>query len=413
MALASGDAVRAQAKVSILMLTEAGEAFRQLTDVLDAVEGVVCNRHSLDEDAWQSVINCAADMIIIDMCDVDRTTCHLLGKVAAACGSECRMVGVGAAHDPEAIQCLEKMDVLAVGSLPSAQRDILMFCNQLLNERRSCAVQVQSSGNILCSFMSAKGGSGSTTIAVNVAANLARRFEAKACLIDLDVGYGGCAHLLDIKPRHYVTDMLECVGGMDEDKFPGLFSTHSSGVDVLASPPNPLKKNEKIDPSLVAEILELATKCYEITIVDLPRSTEEWAAEVIRRADRKFLIIQNSLSALREVRLINNAFVSLGINPDDIELIVNRAMSRFPSLSTSDIKKNTGCKVMHKIRNDYAAVSVSSDIGEPLGGSFWRSDMLEDVQELARKIWVQHPNSEKYRGHMIRKIMNFTKRKSG
>ena len=84
-------------------------------------------------------------------------------------------------------------------------------------------------------FVGGKGGVGTTTLAVNVAAVLADRRASSTLLIDLHVAYGDAALFLGVEPRFSVADALENVHRLDEAFLRSLVGRTKIGLDVLAS----------------------------------------------------------------------------------------------------------------------------------------------------------------------------------
>src|SRR5581483_10356762 len=84
-------------------------------------------------------------------------------------------------------------------------------------------------------LLGASGGSGSSTLAVNLAGVLARDLD-RCALIDLKPGAGDLAALLDVKPTHNLADLCLNVGRMDRAMFESALVPHTSGVHLLAPP---------------------------------------------------------------------------------------------------------------------------------------------------------------------------------
>ncbi len=346
------------------------------------------------------------DIVIFDVRELGEDRRKEIEEIMVANRGRLTVMGVGDTADAAVMQWLIKLGAMAAVTGPS--NEVYSLCREVLDEKRSGQSGKQG---IVCSIMSAKGGCGATTIAVNTAVVLASTFKARVCLVDFDIGFGGCAHMLNLKPKQYVTDALDHVGGSVKGTMRDLVATHSSGLDVMASPPNPLIGNERIDPAKARKLVEALARTYEIVIVDLPRTTADWAAEILKQSDRKFVVIQNYLSAIREARLLSNAFSSMGVRADDMELIINRSMSRFSSLATSDVGKHAAFDVMHKIRNDYSSATAASDSGEPLHGVFRRSEILDDIRELSKSIWGDHPKSKEEDGSLFQKIITYASKR--
>src|SRR5207302_1489643 len=87
----------------------------------------------------------------------------------------------------------------------------------------------------LLALLAASGGSGSSTLAVNMAVVLAKE-QQRCALLDLKPGIGDLAALLDLKPQFNLADLCLNVARLDRAMFEKMLAKHSSGVQLLASP---------------------------------------------------------------------------------------------------------------------------------------------------------------------------------
>lgn len=412
MASASGIGDGPQATISILAVVSSEEAASEVRHQLDGAEGMTCVIQSHEQVGNLSVLQAMPDVLLFEVNGAVPEQLRDIESLMTSGRGALSLIGIGASTDAAALRRLMKVGAKAVISSPVKKGDVYALCNKVLCERRSMQLEMDGVGNIVCSVMNAKGGCGATTIAVNVAVVLSTVYKAKACLIDFDIGFGACAHMLDLQPVHFITDALEQIYGLDEKSLRSLVSNHACGLDVLAAPPNPLKGNVRIDPDSARRLIEISKKYYDVVIVDLPRTTEEWAIEIVKYSNRNFVVIQNSLSAVRDAKLLHNAFEQLEVNSEVIELINNRAMSKFSSLSMDEVRKLTRHDFIHKIRNDYSSASIASDKGESVYSLSRSSNMTEDIHELARRIWENHYKSRNAKHGFFGKIMGYNSQKN-
>ena len=83
-------------------------------------------------------------------------------------------------------------------------------------------------------FLGAKGGAGTTTVAVNCAVELARQSKRPTVILDLKPCLGEVALFLGVRPRFTVLDAIENLHRLDKDFLKELVSRHKSGVDIIA-----------------------------------------------------------------------------------------------------------------------------------------------------------------------------------
>ena len=119
-------------------------------------------------------------------------------------------------------------------------------------------------------FIGAKGGVGTTTLAVNVGSTLAKLNSGSALMIDSHIVYGDAAVFLGVDARFIVLDALENLHRFDRTFFKSLVVRTPSGLDLLASSDRPVVG--AVDVRRLATVIEFAATQYPYTVVDVPRS---------------------------------------------------------------------------------------------------------------------------------------------
>ena len=134
----------------------------------------------------------------------------------------------------------------------------------------------------LIAVLAAAGGSGASTLAVNIATILAKDNE-KAALIDLKPGRGDLAALLDLKPNFHLADLCVKVDRLDQAMFEKALIRHASGVHLLASP-QVFADTRLVSPQGVSQILTWARRLFMYTVVDLEDCFHEEQVMALRQA---------------------------------------------------------------------------------------------------------------------------------
>ena len=119
-------------------------------------------------------------------------------------------------------------------------------------------------------FLGAKGGVGTTTIAVNVATALAQLETGSTLLMDLHLAYGDAAIFLGTEPRFSILDALDNVHRLDRAFFRGLVSHTRGGLDFLGS--SDRASSRPVDAAAVRALVETASRHYRYVVLDVPRS---------------------------------------------------------------------------------------------------------------------------------------------
>lgn len=398
-----------QTTLNILALTRSDQTSKDISAFLNGVDGVVASVLLQEGDIALPGKNELPDVLLYEVLDPSAAELDLFEKFVAANRGQTTVLAIGRSSDTDLFRRLMRAGVRDVIPSPLVRQELVTTCTQLLSDKRSKLGDANSTIRAVCTFMDAKGGTGGTTIAVNVAATLAHDRKVNICLIDFDIGFGSCAHMLDIKPTSFVTDAIQQADRLDAVFLKALMTDHESGLQVLASPASPASAADRITPEVVQKIIGLAAEIYDVVIVDVPRVTAPWAMEAVRVSTRSFVVMQNTLAVIRDVKLLLGYMPHAGIDIKKIELINNRAMAKSQSVSITQLKQTLGRDRIHRVRNDYQSALAAADQGVPVYKVGSGGELLEDVRRLANSIWKTHEPVASGRSSILARLLNHRK----
>jgi len=220
--------------------------------------------------------------------------------------------------------------------------------------------QRERSGQVVA-FIGAKGGVGTTTLAVNTAAALAKTAGSPPLLIDLHVARGDAALLMGAEPRFSVLDAFENLHKVDESFLSGLVEKTQCGAHVLASSARPV--NVATSPTATRTLLELAARRYRITVLDVPR-TDPAMLEALDPATVIAVVTSQELSAVRGAAA-TVATLRQRYGSQRLRVLINRYDKNGP-VSAKDIAKVVGEPVACMIPSDYRVASEAVNVGRPI-----------------------------------------------
>ena len=211
-------------------------------------------------------------------------------------------------------------------------------------------------------FLSAKGGSGVTTLACGFAVSLAQEFERRTLLIDLTLPLGDAALNLGIKSQYTTTNALEHSGRLDASFLSSLLMHHESGLFVLAAPTE--LAPVKVSNDAIFKLLRVAQQEFDYVVVDAGSRLELKGAYPFDESATFYLVTQIGVPDLRNSnRLIRQILAEGGLT---LEIVVNRYNAGSQGIEEEDVTKALTQPAHWRIPNDYAAVRRMQNSATPL-----------------------------------------------
>jgi pilus assembly protein CpaE len=182
--------------------------------------------------------------------------------------------------------------------------------------------QSSREGRVITVF-SAKGGVGKTTFSTNIAAYLAST-GSKVLLVDLDLAFGDVGISLQMLPQNSIADLVGMTGHLDEQGIESVVVRHESGLDALCAPSEP-SDADRVPGPLVAEVLRVARRMYDVVVVDTPPAFTEHVLAAFDNSDSLVLIATLDIPAVKNLRLTLDTLDLLGAPRDSRTVVLNRS----------------------------------------------------------------------------------------
>ncbi len=263
-------------------------------------------------------------------------------------------------------------------------------------------------GGRIISLFSLRGGSGTSSLAVNLAAALALLYETDIPLVDLALESGSASLMLDLLPRLTLANLAREEGTtpsgsageaersnrplgtfgqpppkpalyqkIDEDLLKGYMQRHSSGVRVLAAPASPVLA-ELVTPRLVQTVLPLLRKAYSNVVIDTAHQLNELNLAAFDLSDLIIVVLTPDMLSLKSTATVLETFHSLSYPPDRVMLVINWTFPR-RGLPQKEIEAALGRSISLVLPHDSDSLvraineGVPAVIGQP--ASPWSSEV--------------------------------------
>ena len=219
-------------------------------------------------------------------------------------------------------------------------------------------------------FLSAKGGAGCTTAAVNTALAL-QQAHGDVVLLDF-APIGHTALHLNLRPQFGVLDALQNLHRMDVSLLDGMMTTTKEGLHLLAGPEQPYPTDPT--PGELARLFDLLVNHYRFVVVDASSRLDPTTKLLSELSNALLVVAQTDVVSLWSAGRIHG-FLEEGTGRDRLRIILNR-YKKIPGFTEEDVQQVTNCKVLWKVPNAFQIVSPSIDHGTPV--------VLQEGSEISR-----------------------------
>ena len=291
-------------------------------------------------------------------------------------------------------RALSRAGVDDVLPYPISSEELIEQVNIWIEKKRTEFAEKYASGGgtngRLIAVQQARGGIGSTTVAVNLADQLLDRkgtFKKEAAnrvvIVDLDLQFGTVGDFLDVDQQEGLHQLASENFSPDAMWVEQSVTRLPSGLAVIAAPAGfvPL---ESLQPEQVDALIKTLRTMFDYVVVDLPRALVSWVEPVLSEVDQLLLVTDMSVPAIRATRRLME-FVLADNAQLPIEVVINH--EKKPMLLKEHHKeaaKALDVKFTHWIAHDPKAAREAVDYGKPISEVAGRSDIAKAIANLAK-----------------------------
>ena len=242
----------------------------------------------------------------------------------------------------------------------------------------------------LALFYGAKGGVGTTTIAINTAIALTGEMKRRTALVDANLQFGDLRVFLDLglDTASIVNAMSE--PDLDADLLKTLMVRHHSGLNLLLAPTSPesadlVVERQRSDPATLSNLLGILRRQFDYTIVDMAKTIDDFNLQLFDEADVIFVVMTADLSCLKNVQLVLQTMDNLGYERAKVQLVLNRS-NAYTGINVNNAESVLGRKIDFQVINEYRGAISALNSGEPFLSSRPDAPLSRSVSEFAREV---------------------------
>jgi pilus assembly protein CpaE len=281
---------------------------------------------------------------------------------------ESALFAIGSMSQPHVIVNAMRSGAREYIERPTTTTDLLEAFVRLTAAQRR--VHREGARGKVFTVVNAKGGSGATTIAVNLALAL-QSAHGNVALVDI-APLGHASLHMNLKPLFTVADAIRNLHRLDSSLLESFMTRHSDGLQLLAGTNTPLV----VEPSTAefARLFDMLVNHFRYVVVDASSRMDGTTRLVCNLSEMVLLVAHADVASLWSAARVQQYLGETG-GRERVRLVLNR-FRKIPGFSESDAEAAAGVKLLWKVPNQYFAVSTAIDRGIPL--------MQQNHTEIAR-----------------------------
>ncbi len=244
---------------------------------------------------------------------------------------------------------------------------------------------------VLLAVQGLAGGTGATTLAVNLAwelANVEKANPPKVCLLDFSLQFGSAATFLDLPRREVVFEMWSDTETMDDDIFRQALVCFEEKLWVLTAPKDMIPL-DMVTSEDVNKVLEIARRHFDYVIVDMPTTLVQWTEAVLNASQIYFATVELDMRSAQNALRMKRALQSEELPIEKLRFCLNRA-PKFTDLNGKSRVKRMAESLEISIElllpDGGRAVCQSSDHGLPLASAAAKNPLRREIAKLASSL---------------------------
>ncbi|MCW9042720.1 MAG: AAA family ATPase [Pseudopelagicola sp.] len=249
----------------------------------------------------------------------------------------------------------------------------------------------QSREGVLLAVHGLSGGTGATTLAVNLAwelANSSKDSPPRVCLLDFDVQFGSVSTYLDLPRREAVFELITDTEGMDSESFGQALQEYEGKMSVLTAPPDiiPLDLLSSED---IERIIETARQHYDYVIVDMPKTLVVWTEAVLSAAHVYLATMEIDMRSAQNAMRIKRALQAEDLPYEKLRYVLNRAPKFTDLAGKSRVKRladSLSISIDLLLPDGGRPVMNGADHGQPLGIAAPKNPLRKEIAKLAESL---------------------------
>lgn len=245
--------------------------------------------------------------------------------------------------------------------------------------------ELETNTSKVISIYSNKGGIGKTTIATNLAYELAKTTRDKVLLVDLNLQLGDVSTFLNLQPSFDVSYVINNLLEKKEGTLLKVFEKYKDTNLYILSDPSYIEQSKSITPQQIESLFKALRKIFPYIIVDMSSNIDANSLKILDISDVILFTTIVNIPAIRNCQRCLNLFKSRRYPKDKVKVILNRFMDN-DEITVEDVETAIDEKIYWKIPNNYFSIMDAINKGVTASEINSLSNIANSFKDLSSKI---------------------------
>ena len=219
----------------------------------------------------------------------------------------------------------------------------------------------------IVAVMGAKGGTGASTVAHNVAWSISRALDVATVIAVLDLGFGTAGLDFNQDPPQGIAEAVYAPDRLDGNLVDRLLSKCTDKLSILAAPAT-LDRMYDFSETTFDGVLDILRSTVPCVVLDIPHQWTAWTKRLLVGADEVVIVATPDLANLRNAKNILDAMRSGRPNDTNPKLVLNGiGMLKRPEIAVADFAKAIEFPPLATIPFDAKLFGTASNNGQMIG----------------------------------------------
>ncbi len=239
-------------------------------------------------------------------------------------------------------------------------------------------------GGTCCSVTSLAGGTGVTTVSLNLALALHYALDKRVALVDLDLQKGGLSALLGLTPDRTIAILCQSEKKLDSIHVESALTKVNNDVYLLAAPKR-LEDSETISQATVAAVLELMREMFDLVVIDTGSHIDDTVVTAWEQSDRLLYLLDQSIPGAGLAWRFLDLLGRLKLEAVEPSFVINRFADGRP-VTEKQLAQSLGREIYAKILRDDKVLELAQLQAQHLWKLAPRCPLARSMENLAEKV---------------------------